>query len=99
MTLETAPFDTAKYLTDPADQADLVKEAFATGDGAVIRHALNIVARARGMSALARDAGVTREALCKALGPEGDPKLSTVLGVLGALGVTLSATIGASSGQ
>ena len=93
MPLETVPFDVAEHLTDPQDQAELIAEAFATGDGAVIRHALNIVARAHGMSQLARDAGVTREALYKALGPDGDPKLSTVLGVLGALGVTLSATL------
>ncbi len=62
-----------------------------TGDAAFIRHTLNTVARARGMTQIARDAGVTREALYRALGPEGDPRMSTLLGVFEALGVKLSA--------
>lgn len=102
MPLETVPFDAANYLTDTQDQAELVAEAFATGDGDVIRKALNIVARARGMGRVAADAGVTREGAYKALAPDGDPKLSTVLGLLGALGVRLSATLqpdGAQSGE
>ena len=53
--------------------------------------ALGIVARARGMTSIARDAGVTREALYKALSENGDPKLSTLMGVVRALGVTLTA--------
>lgn len=93
MALETVPFDSAKYLTDPQDQAELIAEAFGTGDADVIRKALDIVARARGMSRVAADAGVTREGAYKALGPDGDPKFSTVLGILAALGVKLSATI------
>ena len=93
MTLETVPFDSAKYLTDPADQAEIIAEAFATGDAAVIRRALDIVARARGMARVAADANVTREGAYKALGPDGDPKLSTVLAILSALGVKLSATM------
>ncbi|MFZ1773866.1 MAG: addiction module antidote protein [Rhizobiaceae bacterium] len=62
-----------------------------SGEPAVITHALGVVARAKGMSQLARDAGVTREALYKALTAEGDPKLSTFLGVLRALGIRLTA--------
>lgn len=93
MPLETVPFDSAKYLTDPADQAEIIAEAFATGDAAVIRRAIDIVARARGMSRVAADAGVSREGVYKALSPDGDPKFSTVLGILGALGVKLSATL------
>ncbi len=93
MSITTVPFDTAKYLTDPQDQAELLAEAFATGDGDVIRKAVSIVARARGISRVAVDAGVTREGVYKALGPDGDPKLSTVLSILGALGVKLSATL------
>ena len=93
MLLETVPFDSAKYLTDPLDQAELIAEAFASGDAAVIRNALNLVARARGMGRVAADAGVTREGAYKALAPDGDPKLSTILAILGALGVKLSATL------
>ena len=93
MPLETVPFDSARYLTDPKDQAELVAEAFATGDGDLIRRALNIVARARGMGRVAAGAGVSREGAYKALAPDGDPKLSTVLSLLTALGVRLSATL------
>ena len=93
MTLKTIPFDSAKYLTDPADQAEILSEAFATGDDDVIRRAVSIVARAHGMSRVAADAGVSREGVYKALGPDGDPKFSTVLSILGALGIKLSATL------
>ncbi len=95
MPLDTVPFDSAKYLTDPQDQAELLAEAFATGESDTIRKAVSIVARARGMSRVAADAGVTREGVYKALGPDGDPKLSTVLNILAALGVRLSATLDA----
>ena len=93
MPLDTVPFDAAKHLTDPQDQAEIVAEAFATGDAAVIRKALDIVARARGMSRVAADAGVSREGAYKALAADGDPKFSTVLGILAALGVKLTATL------
>ena len=90
MALETLPFDAAEYLVDAEAQAELLAEAFETGNSAFIANALGVVARARGMTAIARDAGVTREALYKALSETGDPKLSTLLGVLRALGVKLS---------
>ena len=92
MSIETMPYDVADQLTHPEDQLDLIVDAVATGDPAVIRDALNIVARARGMTRVARAAGVTREALYKALGPDGDPRMSTLLGVFGALGVRLLVT-------
>jgi probable addiction module antidote protein len=88
--IETAPFDVARYIDTPEAEAELLADAFASGDIGYITHALGIVARARGMSRVARDAGVSREALYKALSGSGDPKLSTLLGVLSALGVTLS---------
>lgn len=94
MALTTKPFDEAKYLTSPEAQAELLADAFETGDAAYIANALGIVARARGMSQIAREAGVTREALYKALSPDGDPKLSTLLGVVRALGVHLTAVSG-----
>ncbi len=91
MPLETIPYDTADFLNDTKSIAAYIEAAFEDGDPAVITHALGVVARAKGMSQLARDAGVTREALYKALTAEGDPKLSTFIGVLKALGMRLSA--------
>ncbi len=91
MPIKTVLFDASRYLDDAESQADLLKDAFESGDGAFIAHALGIVARARGMTAIAREAGVTREALYKALSEDGDPRLSTLLGVARALGLRLSA--------
>lgn len=90
--LKTTPFDPAEYLTDADSQTELLTDAFASGDATYITNALGIVARARGMSQVARDAGVTREALYKALTPAGDPKLTTLLGVAKALGFRLNLT-------
>jgi probable addiction module antidote protein len=91
MALETIPYDSADFLNDADSIAAYIEAAFEDGDPAIITHALGIVARAKGMSQLARDAGVTREALYKALTAEGDPKLSTFIGVLKALGMRLTA--------
>ncbi|HMN11219.1 MAG TPA: putative addiction module antidote protein [Bellilinea sp.] len=63
-----------------------------SGDGTLVRAALNDVARARGMSQLARDTGLTREGLYKALSPSGNPEFSTMLKVIKALGIALHAT-------
>jgi probable addiction module antidote protein len=92
MAIETLPFDAAQYLTSPESQAELIADALETGDVAYIATALGTVARARGMSKVAKEAGVTREALYKALSSGGDPRLSTLLGVMKALGVKLSVT-------
>lgn len=91
MALKTKPFDAARYLDTPESQAELLSDAFSTGDASYIANALGVVARARGMSQVAKDAGVTREALYRSLSPDGDPKLSTLLSVIKALGVHLSA--------
>lgn len=91
MAIETTLFDAAEILDDPASQAELLADAFESGNATYIAQALGVVARARGMSEIAREAGVTREALYKALSERGDPRLSTLLGVARALGVKLSA--------
>jgi probable addiction module antidote protein len=93
---KSLPFDAAKFLDDPESQAELLADAFETGNGAYITNALGVVARARGMGAVASEAGVTREALYKALSEDGDPRLSTLLGVVKALGLQLSAKPGSS---
>lgn len=91
MPLETSKFDAAEHLRDAESQAFLLSDALETGDAAYIAHALGVVARARGMTSVAKEAGVTREALYRALSEKGDPKLSTLLGVTRALGFKLTA--------
>jgi probable addiction module antidote protein len=91
--IKTEPFDAARYITSPEDQQDLLNDAFASGSASYIASALGVIARARGMTEVAREAGVTREALYKSLSEEGDPRLTTLLGVARALGVTLTAHI------
>lgn len=90
MALETSLYDTADYLDSPEAIAAYIEAAYEDGDPALITHALGVVARAKGMSQLARDVGVTREALYKALTADGDPKLLTFIGVLKALGMRLT---------
>jgi probable addiction module antidote protein len=90
MTLETLPFDAAKYLASPQSQPELIADALRSGDAATIAAALGVVARARGMAEVAREAGVTRASLYKALSETGDPQLTTLLGVMKALGLKLT---------
>ena len=90
MPIKTIPYDPAKDLVDDKDQVELLAEAFASGDRKFIAAALGAVARARGMSTIAEKAGVTRPALYKALSETGDPQLSTLLGVVNALGLKLA---------
>ena len=91
--VKTEPFDAARYLTAPEAQAELLNDAFSSGDAAYVAHALGVIARDRGMTDVARKSGGTREALYKALSEDGDPRLTTLLGVMRALGVTLHAEI------
>lgn len=86
MTIKTTPFDAAKYLTDPEDHEELLAEAFESGNEDFIKVALATVARARGMAATAQDASMTRPGLYKSLSEAGDPKLSTLLSLVKALG-------------
>lgn len=91
MALETTKWDASEYLTNEESIAAYIEAAFEEGDPHVITHALGNIARAHGMSSVAKEAGVTREALYKALSEKGDPKLSTLLGVMKALGIQLLA--------
>jgi len=84
-------FDPARYLTDPVTIAAYLDEAFASNDPAEIAESLGTVARALGMSKVARHAKLSRESLYRALSPNGNPALSTMIGVLRACGVTLAA--------
>lgn len=91
--LKTEAFDAARYLTTPDAQAELLSDALASDSAAYVAQALGVIARARGMTDVAREAGVTREALYKSLSEDGDPRLTTLLGVMRALGMTLSAQV------
>ena len=90
MALKTTRWDPSEYLDSPEEIAAYLEAAFEDGDPALIATALGDIARAIGMTDLAARAGVTREALYKALSPTGDPRLSTLLGVIKALGLRLT---------
>ena len=87
-------WDAAEHLHSKED-ARLYLEACAEedpGDGSLIRAALNDIARAQNMSRLARDAGMTREGLYKALSESGNPTFATVMRITRALGMQLRFT-------
>lgn len=88
---KTRPYDAAEYLETPEDMAAYLEAAFEDGEPAVVVKALGAIARARGMSQIARDTGLGRESLYKALSPEGNPEFATVLKVVRALGLKLHA--------
>lgn len=91
--LKTYPLDLADHIKEPDAQAELLQDAFASGHAGYMTNALGIVARARGMTEVARASGVTREALYRALSPKGDPKLSTLLPVLRTLGFRMALSV------
>jgi probable addiction module antidote protein len=84
-------FDASRYIDSPETELVFVQEAFDSGDARVIAAAIGEIARARGMSQLARDAGVSRESLYRSLSEDGNPRLDTLMKVLGQLGIKLSA--------
>lgn len=83
-------FDAAKYLTSDEAIAEYLKDCADSNDPAVMVVALGNVARARSMSMLARDTGMTREGLYKSLSPTGNPSFATINKVAGALGFHLT---------
>lgn len=84
-------FDMAKQLKSEEDIAAYVTMVIEEGDSSELAHALGIAARARGMSEIAQAAGLTREALYKALRPNARPRFDTINRVCAALGVRLVA--------
>jgi probable addiction module antidote protein len=86
MKLKTKKYDVANYLDSDEMVAIHLDAAFESGDLARIAEALGDVARARGMSKIAKATGLAREQLYKTLSSEGKPELSTVLKVMAALG-------------
>lgn len=89
--IKTTRFDAADHLNTEERQAAYIAAALETGDADFVRDALGLVARARGMGGIAKKAGLNRESLYKALGEAGNPEFGTVMRIVGALGLKLSA--------
>jgi len=91
--LKLTRWDSAEHLKSDEDIAAYLDACFeeAGDDAAFIAHALGVVARAKGMTQLAKDTGLGRESLYKALSGEGNPSFATILKVMSALGVQLHA--------
>jgi probable addiction module antidote protein len=89
--MRTTRFDAADYLATQDAQLEYITAAYETGDPDFIRDAYNLVARARGMTKIAAETGLSRESLYKALGERGNPEFGTMMRINRALGITLSA--------
>lgn len=87
---KTTPYDSAEYLASSEAIEAYMEEALETGDPAFIAAALGTVARARGITQIARKSGLSRESLYKALSSEGNPEFGTVIRVMNALGLRFS---------
>src|ERR1700746_2971497 len=88
---KTTRFDAADYLDTEDRQVSYIAAALESGDADFVRDALGLVARARGMGEIAKKAGLNRESLYKALGKAGNPEFGTIMRIVCALGLTLSA--------
>lgn len=90
MAVKTTPWDAAESLDTPERIAHYLEAAFEDGDPALIAAAIGDAARARGMSQIASETGLAREALYRALSESGNPEFATILKVLAALGLRLT---------
>ena len=88
----TRPWDATDYLETEEDIVAYLEAAFEDGDPRLVAAALGDVARANGMTKVAREAGLGRASLYKALSADGNPEFATVLKVMRALGLRLQAT-------
>jgi probable addiction module antidote protein len=86
-------YDPAEDLTSEEAIAVFLQEAFTSGDAAYIAHAFGVVARAKGMTQIAEQTGLSREQLYRSFSEEGNPTLKTTLAVMKALGIRLTATV------
>ena len=95
METKTAPYDVAEFLETPEDMAAYLEACIqeSDGDAAFIAKALGDIARAKGMTQIARETGLSRESLYKALSGDRSPSFETVLKVISALGLQLSASV------
>ena len=89
---KTRIWDSAEHLNSDEDMAAYLEAALQEGNSALIAAALGDIARAKGMSQIARDAGLGRESLYKALSADGNPEFATIMKVVSALGLQLHAS-------
>lgn len=87
------PWDSAAQLTSSEEAAHYLDACLEEGDPILVNHALGVIARAHGITNLARSAGLSEEDLCIALSADGSPKFSTVVGVLKVLHIRLRAEL------
>jgi len=85
--VKTTPWDASEHLKTEEDMAVYLEAAIEDGDPVVISAAIGDIARAKGMSQIARETGLGRESLYKALSPDGNPEFATILKVVRALGL------------
>jgi probable addiction module antidote protein len=88
----TAPWDPADHLKSEEDMVAYLEAALEEADPTLVAAALGDIARAKGMTQVAKDAGLGRESLYKALSPSGNPEFATILKVVAALGLQLHAS-------
>jgi len=93
MTEKLTPYDPAEDLTSDEAIAAFMAEAFQTNDTGYVAHALGVVARAKGMTQIANQTGLSREQLYRSFSANGNPTLRTTLAVMKALGVELTARL------
>ena len=92
MTIETRDFDVAEYLDSPEMIAAYIEAAMEENDTAFIARAIGDVARAMGMTKIAQESGINREALYRTFSAKGNPTLETMTKVFAAMGLKLSVT-------
>jgi probable addiction module antidote protein len=92
MALKTTPFDAAEYLTTPEAIAAYLNDAISSGEAEDLIAALGTVARVKGMSVIARDTGLGRESLYKALSGSSSPAFATISRVIASLGLRMAVT-------
>jgi probable addiction module antidote protein len=90
--VKTYPFDAADYLNTAEAISAYLEDMFESEDPELIAHALGTVARAKGMAEVARKTGLSRESLYKALSAEGNPEFATILKVMKALDLKITAS-------
>lgn len=90
--IATEAYDPASDLGRAEAQAELLTDALESGDACYVAHVLGVIARAQGMTQVARDAGVNRETLYRSLSKGGNPELATVMAVVRSLNMNLAAS-------